>query len=124
LASGYPLDDNLARKGGEMTQGWLIVAASMAGAAPVSAADMLLLQQTVLPDESAPVIMLVDRERVAVAQLRQAAKNGYVLEVMLVGEPNVTLRVTCQDVAAGRQVVDALRPRGVATLDVSGRCWF
>jgi hypothetical protein len=70
------------------------------------------------------VIMLVNRERVAVAQLRQAAKNGYVLEVTLVGEPNVTLRVTCQDVAAGRQVVDALRPRGVATLDVSGRCWF
>jgi hypothetical protein len=98
--------------------------ALVAGAAPAAAADLLFLQQTVLPEETAPVMLVVDRERVAMALLRQAARNRFVVEVTLVGQPNLTLSVTCQDVAGGRQVVDALRPRGITTLDLSGRCWF
>jgi hypothetical protein len=107
-----------------MRRACLTVVALAVGAAPAAAADMLFLQQTVLPDETAPVILMVDRERVAMALLRQAAKTRYVVEVTLVGQPNLTLSVTCQDVAGGRQIVDALRPRGVTTLDISGRCWF
>lgn len=93
-------------------------------AAPAAATDMLLLQQTVLPDESAPIVLMVDRDRIASALIRQAAKPGYVVEITLVAEPNIVLDVNCQDVAGARQVVDALRPRGLSTLDVSGRCWF
>ncbi len=91
---------------------------------PAAAADLLLLQQTVLPDEAASVVMVLDRERVALAVLRQSAKRGYVVEVTLAGDPNLVVTVNCQDVAGGRQVLDALRGRGVATLDISGRCWF
>ena len=92
--------------------------------APARAADILQLQQTVRPDEAAAVAMLVDRERVAHALLRQTAKHGYLVEITLAGEPNIVLAINCQDVAGGRQVLDALRGRGVPTLDLSGRCRF
>ncbi len=107
-----------------MIRATLTLAALATGTSPALAVDMLRLQQTVLPDEAAPVLVMVDRERVAMAQLRQTGKAGYEVEVTLVGEPNIVLSVKCQDIAGGRQLVDALRPRGVATLDVSGRCWF
>ncbi len=100
------------------------VAALAVAGAPATAADMLLLQQSALPDEAAPVGLLVDRERVAVARLRQATKPSHVVEITLVGEPNILLSVSCQDLAGARQVLDALRGRSVTTLDVSGRCRF
>jgi hypothetical protein len=107
-----------------MIRAHLVLTALVTGAGPAAAADLLFLQQTVLPEETAPVMLVIDRERVAMALLRQTARNRFVVEVTLVGQPNLTLSVTCQDVAGGRQVVDALRPRGVTTLDLSGRCWF
>ena len=108
-----------------MVRAHLAMAAALAtAAAPAGAADMLLLQQTVLPGEAASVVLMVDRERVAVARLRQETKPPYVVEITVVGEPNILLSVNCQDVAGARQVLDALRARGVSTLDVSGRCWF
>ena len=93
-------------------------------AAPAAAADMLLLQQTVLPEAAASVVLMVDRERVAVARLLQRPKSTYLVEITLIGEPNIQLGVTCQNVASARQVLDALRARSIPTLDVSGRCWF
>jgi hypothetical protein len=102
----------------------LVLTALLLWPAAASAMDALLLQQTVLPDEQAAVQLLVDRDRVALAQLRQAGKDSYVVELTLVGDPNLTVRVTCRDLAGGRQVIDALRPRGAQILDVSGRCWF
>lgn len=101
-----------------------LLATGVALAAAPAAADMLMLQQTVLPDEAASVALLVDRERVAVVRLRQGTKPAYAVEITLAAEPNLVLTVSCQDVAGARQVLDALRSRGPATLDVSGRCWF
>jgi hypothetical protein len=89
-------------------------------AAPAAAADMLQLQRTVQPDEAAQTILLVDRERVAVARIRQEPKPSYLVEITVIGEPNIVLAINCQDLAGARQVLDALRPRGAAMLDVSG----
>ena len=95
-------------------------------AAPATADDLFMLQQAVLPDETASIFMVLDRDRVALALLRQLGKRGYVVEVTLVGEPNIVVTVNCGDVASGRQVLEALRGRGrgAATLDISGRCSF
>ena len=101
-----------------------LAAVAALAAPPALATDTLQLQQTVLADETAAVVMLVDRERVVRAVLSQTGKRGYVVEITLAAEPNLVLTVNCQDMATGRQVIDALRGRGVATLDVSGRCWF
>jgi len=96
-------------------------------ALPVStalAADMLLLQQTVLPEESAPVLLQIDRERLAVAQVRKDRQKVFLVEITLVGQPAIVLTVRCQDLAGARQLLDALHPGGSSTLDVSGRCRF
>ena len=93
-------------------------------AAPAAAADMLLLQQTVLPEEAASVVLMVDRERVAVARLIQRPRSAYLVEITLIGEPNLQLDISCQNMAGARQVLDALRARSIPMLDVSGRCWF
>ena len=82
---------------------------SLVAAFPAAAADMLQLQQTVLPEENATVALLVDRDRVATARLRQSSKPPYVVEVTLIGEPNISLAVNCKDLAGARQVFDALR---------------
>jgi hypothetical protein len=88
------------------------------------ATDLLLLQQTVLPDETAPVLMQIDRQRPAVAQVRKDKQKAYLVEITLVGQPAIVLSVRCQDLAGARQLLDALRPGGSSTLDVSGRCRF
>jgi hypothetical protein len=107
-----------------MVRTHLQIGAVAALTATPAAADMLMLQQTVLPDEAASVALLVDRERVAVVRLRQGTKPAYLVEITLAAQPNLVVTVNCQDVAGARQVLDALRSRGPATLDVSGRCWF
>ncbi len=89
-----------------------------------AAADILMLQQTVRPDEAATVALVVDRDRLLTARIRQGTKPPYKVEMTLVGEPNLTLTVHCQDLAGARQLLDTLRTRGTATLDVSGRCRF
>ena len=89
-----------------------------------AAADTLMLQQKVRPDEAATDALVVDRDRLLTARIRQGAKPPYKVEMTLVGEPNLALTVYCQDLAGARQVLDALRTRGAAILDVSGRCRF
>ena len=108
-----------------MIDRWLAIGTAAAlAAAPAGAADLVQLQQTVLPDEAAPVVMMLDRERVMQVLLKETAKGVSVVDVTLAGEPNIVVTVSCRDQAGGRQVLDAIRGRGVATLDVSGRCWF
>ena len=104
---------------------WLSSFIALALAATgVNATDLLLLQQAVLPEEAARVQLLVDRGRVVVAELRKEAKPPYLVQITLEGQPPIVLNVRCQDIAGAKQVLDALRPRGLANLDLSGRCWF
>ena len=100
--------------------GWALLALP----AQASAADMLLLQQTVQPEEAAPVLLQIDRERIAVAQVRKDRQKTYLVEITLIGQPAIVLSVRCQDLGGARQLLDALRPSAMANLDVSGRCRF
>ena len=104
---------------------WLpTVAALTLAAKDAGASDLLLLQQAVPPEVAARVQLLLDRERVIMAELRQQAKPPHLVEITLDGRPPIVLAVRCQDVASARQVLEALRPRSSANLDVSGRCRF
>jgi hypothetical protein len=100
------------------------LAAATALGPPAAAGDMLLLQRTAPPDEAASPVLLVDRDRVVLARIRQGADPRLTVEVTLTGEPNLAVSVSCEDLASARQVLEALRPRGPSTLDVSGRCQF
>ena len=102
----------------------LAAVALLAAPGTAGATDALLLQQTAPAGEKATLQLLVDRDRLALAELRQAAKDSYLVELTLAADPNLVLRITCRDLAAGQQVIDALRPRGVPVLDLSGRCRF
>ena len=99
-------------------------AALLVLALPCAAADTLLLQQTARPNEAATLALVVDRDRLASARLRQGAGPPYLVELTLATQPVTGLAIRCQDLAGARQVLDALRTRSPATLDVSGRCWF
>lgn len=91
---------------------------------PVRAGDMLLLQQTVQPEEAASAYLQIDRERIAVAEARKDKQKAFVVQITLIGQPPIVLSVRCQDQAGARQLLDALRPGALANLDVSGRCRF
>ena len=93
-------------------------------AACANAGDPLMLQQTELPEEAGRVQLLLDRERVVMAELRKQAKPPYLVQITLEGQPPIVVSVRCLELGDARQVMDALRPRGVANLDVSGRCRF
>lgn len=93
-------------------------------AVPCAAADTVMLQQAARPNEAATLAVVVDRDRLASARLRQGAKPPYVVELTLATQPSTSLSIRCQDLAGARQVLDAVRTRGPAVLDVSGRCWF
>jgi hypothetical protein len=101
--------------------GLLVVGASPPGPG-AHAADMVLLQQNVVPDQAGIAFLMIDRERLVAARARKEKGFEHVLEITLMAEPVVTLSLRCVDQAATRQVLDALRPRGAPTLDVSGRC--
>lgn len=107
-----------------MSRALAVLPALVAGSVAAQASDVLILQRTVAADEKAPAQLLLDRERVVAALLRQAAKDRYLVELTLAAQPNLVLQVTCRDLAGAQQVMDALRPRGGQLLDVSGRCWF
>jgi hypothetical protein len=100
--------------------GLLVVGASPPGPG-AHAADMVLLQN-VVPDQAGIAFLMIDRERLVTVRARKEKGFEHVVEITLVAEPVVTLSLRCVDQAATRQVLDALRPRGAPTLDVSGRC--
>jgi hypothetical protein len=96
--------------------------ASLLVATAARAQDTILLQQTLLPDESGIAFVLIDRTRLLVVRVKKEKGTAHVVEVTLAAEPPFTFSLRCVDQAAARQVVDALRAGGPAMLDVSGRC--
>jgi hypothetical protein len=86
------------------------------------AADILLLQQTVPPDQPGTAFLLIDRDRLLLARAKKEKGSEHTVEVTLAGEPPLTLTLRCIDQAAARQLLDALRANGPAQLDVTARC--
>ena len=99
----------------------LVAALGLAALPGVStAADMLLLQQTLPPGTEGTTDVMIDRERVAAVRVEQE-DDGSRVQVTL--DPEGELRLRCADLAAARQVLEALRPgNGLASLDLTGRC--
>jgi hypothetical protein len=109
-----------------MRRSHLLVGLLAIGASPLGpeaqAADMVLLQQNVVPDQAGVAFLMIDRDRLVAVRARKEKGFEHVIELTLVAEPVATLSLRCVDQAATRQVLDALRPRGTAALDISGRC--
>lgn len=94
----------------------------MLAATPAQARDLLLLQQTLLPDEAGTASLLIDRDRILLVRGKKAKGTAQLVEVILTAQPPLTVELHCVDQAAARQLIDALRLGGPVTLDVSGRC--
>jgi hypothetical protein len=103
----------------------LVAVALLAGpvaAPPSHAADPVVFQQNVLPDQTGVAYLMVNRDELLFAQVTKGEGYEHMVEVALAAEPVTRLKLRCFDQAAARQVLDALRPGGAAVLDVSGRC--
>ena len=105
----------------------LIVAAALLGAAfplaGATAADMLLLQQRLEGEKEGAAYVMLDRERVSLVRVTRRSGFEHRIEVMLDPEDDPQLELRCADLAAARQVLEALRPgAGPAELDLTGRC--
>ena len=85
-------------------------------------ADTLLLQQIVPGNVAGAPFLLVDRGRISHVTVSKDTSLAHKLTIRLATEPPVELALTCNDEAITRQVLDALRLGGVATLDITGRC--
>lgn len=102
---------------------FLAIALIVLGVVASSArADSVLLQQNLPGDVAGTPFLLVDRNRIAHVTVAKAASLEHRLTIRLATEPPVELMLTCNDEAITRQVLDALRPGGVATVDITGRC--
>ena len=102
---------------------FLVVALMVLGAgASSAAADTLLLQQNLPGDVAGTPFVLVDRNRISHVSVTKDASLAHRLTIRLATEPPVEIGLTCNDEAITRQVLDALRRGGVATLDITGRC--
>jgi hypothetical protein len=101
----------------------LLVALMVLGVGASNAlADTVLLQQNVPGNVAGTPFLLVDRGRVSHVTVTKDASLEHRVTIRLATEPPVELRLTCNDEAITRQVLDALRLGGVATLDITGRC--
>lgn len=100
----------------------VVAAAALAAPAPGRAADMLLLQQTLQPDQPGTAFLQLDRDRLVLARARKEKGFEHTLELTLTSEPPLVVTVRCIDQAATRQLLDALRPNGPPQLDVTARC--
>jgi hypothetical protein len=89
---------------------------------PTARADTLLLQQNLPGDVAGTPFLLVDRSRISQVTVSKDTSLSHRLTIRLATEPPVELALTCNDEAITRQVLDALRRGGVATLDITGRC--
>lgn len=96
---------------------------ALAAAAPGWAmADTLLLQQTVPANVAGTPFLLVDRSRISHVRVEKDTSLTHRVTIRLATEPPVEVQLTCNDEAITRQLLEALRRGGVATLDVTGRC--
>ena len=100
----------------------LAVAAAGLVAPTAAQADMLLLQQNVPGNVAGTPFLLVDRGRISHVTVRKDESLAHKITIRLATEPPVELSLTCNDEAITRQLMDALRRGGVATLDITGRC--
>jgi hypothetical protein len=98
-----------------------LVAALLAGQATAQA-DTLLLQQNLPGDVAGTPFLLVDRSRISQVTVTKDTSLVHRLTIRLATEPPVEIGLSCNDEAITRQVLDALRRGGVATLDITGRC--
>ncbi len=99
-----------------------ITIAVFLGAAATVRADALLLQQNLPGDMAGTPFLLVDRSRISHVGVTKDTSLNHRLTIRLATEPPVELSLSCNDEAITRQVLDALRSGGVATLDITGRC--
>jgi hypothetical protein len=102
--------------------GVLGLAAALVAAAATAQADTLLLQQNLPGDVGGTPFLLVDRSRISHVTVTKETSLVHRLTIRLATEPPVEIGLTCNDEAITRQVLDALRRGGVATLDITGRC--
>ena len=101
----------------------LLVALMLLGIGVSSAlADTVLLQQNVPGNAAGTPFLLLDRGRVSHVTVTKDTSLEHRVTIRLATEPPVELSLTCNDEAITRQVLDALRFGGVATLDITGRC--
>jgi hypothetical protein len=102
--------------------GVLGLAAALVAGAATAQADTLLLQQNLPGDVDGTPFLLVDRSRISHVTVTKETSLAHRLTIRLATEPPVEISLTCSDEAITRQVLDALRRGGVATLDITGRC--
>jgi hypothetical protein len=109
---------------GSSTLGHVLAATAALAFPPLTAraADMLLLQQIVQPDQSGTAFLQIDRARLVLARAKKQKGFEHTVELTLAGEPPLSVMVRCIDQAATRQLLEALRPGGPPQLDVTARC--
>jgi hypothetical protein len=100
----------------------LAVAVAILGQPAVAQGDMLLLQQNVPGNVAGTPFLLIDRGRISHVTVRKDESLVHKVTIRLATEPPVELSLSCNDEAITRQLMDALRRGGVATLDITGRC--
>ena len=101
----------------------LMVALVLLGAGAAGArADTLLLQHNVPGNVAGTPFLLLDRSRISHVSVTKDDSLVHTVTIRLATEPPVEIGLTCNDEAITRQVLDALRRGGVATLDITGRC--
>jgi hypothetical protein len=100
----------------------LAVAVAVLGQPAAAQGDMLLLQQNVPGNVAGTPFLLIDRGRISHVTVRKDESLAHKVTIRLATEPPVELSLTCNDEAITRQLMDALRRGGVATLDITGRC--
>lgn len=97
--------------------------AMVLAATRASAADMLVLQARTEGEGKGAVLVMLDRERVSLVRVAPRGGTEYRIEVTQDPEDDPAVEIRCADLAAARQVLEALRPgAGPAELDLTGRC--
>lgn len=100
----------------------LLAALLAIGPAATAMADQLLLQQILPVDQAGRAFLLVDRLRIGHVVATKESGQAHRITIHLATEPPVEIAFTCNDQAITTQVLQALRPGAIATLDVTGRC--
>lgn len=100
----------------------LLVAAALVGSTAAARADTVLLQQMIPGDAAGTPFLLIERSRISHVTVTKDQSLVHRLTIRLATDPPVEIGLSCNDEAGTRQVLEALRRGGVATLDITGRC--
>lgn len=109
---------------GSRTLACLLALVVLTPASATRAADMVLLQHTLPLDQAGGAFLQIDRDRLVSVNVKKLNKGSFEhsVSIILDTQPPSGFAVYCVDVAAARQVLDALRPGGPTFLDVTARC--